>query len=209
MRVCVLHHVPVLNVGAALQQLLHNVHMTFFSCADQRRPAVLLLPWKQLLVACSLATTAAVEGLGAVCVRVCLPTTSSRLTLAPLLMSSCTMSRLPCSAASMRGVCPFCCNHTQTHSSAKHMKKQLGDGWRRGGPYIVASVHLLEAVQVGSQGRQVLVLHIAEEVLDGQCGHLDGCSGVHVGGWLMHPLLERHGKMHQCRFLIDCILFPP
>lgn len=34
-------------------------------------------------------------------------TTSSRLTLAPLLISSCTISKLPCSAASIRGVCPF------------------------------------------------------------------------------------------------------
>lgn len=71
MRACMHYHVPVLNVGAALQQLLHNVHVTFFSCADQRRPAILLLPWKQLLVACSRATTVAVEGLEAVCVRAC------------------------------------------------------------------------------------------------------------------------------------------
>lgn len=41
------------------------------------------------------------------CVCGCALTTSSKLTLAPLLMSSCTISRLPCSAATIRGVCPF------------------------------------------------------------------------------------------------------
>lgn len=38
---------------------------------------------------------------------VCVLTISSRLTLAPLLMSSCSISRFPCSAATIRGVCPF------------------------------------------------------------------------------------------------------
>lgn len=38
---------------------------------------------------------------------VCMLTTSSKLTLAPLLRSSCTISTLPCSDATIRGVCPF------------------------------------------------------------------------------------------------------
>lgn len=38
---------------------------------------------------------------------VCMLTTSSKLTLAPLRMSSCTISRFPSSAATIRGVCPF------------------------------------------------------------------------------------------------------
>lgn len=80
---------------------------------------------------------------------------------------------------------------------------EMMGGWERDGkesPYVVAPVHLLKAVQVGSQGCQVLVLHVAEEVLDGQRGHLDGRGGVHVGGWSLHPLLENHGEMCQYFF---------
>lgn len=46
--------------------------------------------------------------------------------------------------------------------------------------YVAASVHLLEAVQVGFESSQVLLLHVAKQVLDGQRGHLDGGGGVHV-----------------------------
>lgn len=46
--------------------------------------------------------------------------------------------------------------------------------------YVAASVHLLEAVQVGLESSQVLLLHVAKQVLDGQRGHLDGGGGVHV-----------------------------
>lgn len=53
--------------------------------------------------------------------------------------------------------------------------------------YITASVHLLEAVQVSFKGRQVFLLHVAEQVLDGQSGHLYGCGGVHDCGLLLHP----------------------
>lgn len=66
-----------------------------------------------------------------------------------------------------------------------------------GETYVVASVHLLETVQVSSQGRQILVLHVAEEVLDGQRGHLDGRGGVHDDGWSLRPLLEGKGAKHR------------
>lgn len=82
-----------------------------------------------------------------------------------------------------------------------------------GETYVVASVHLLEAVQVSSQGRQVLVLHVAEEVLDGQRGHLDGRGGVHDGGRSLRPLLEGQGEMHQHQHAGSCLIlfvfFPP
>lgn len=99
------------------------------------------------------------------------------------------MSRLPCSAANMRGVCPFCHTHTHTHSSGTFVTLINGGG-ASGGTYVVAPVHLLEAVQVSSESRQVFVFHIAEEVLDGQRGHLDGRGGVHVCGQSLRPLLE-------------------
>lgn len=54
--------------------------------------------------------------------------------------------------------------------------------------YVAAPVHLLEAVQVSFKSSQVLLLHIAEQVLDGQCGHLDGRGGVHVCCPSLRPL---------------------
>lgn len=72
--------------------------------------------------------------------------------------------------------------------------------------YVVASVHLLEAVQVSSQGRQVLILHVAEEVLDGQRGHLDGCGGVHDGCRSLCPLLEVQEAMHQHQHAGSCLI---
>lgn len=45
--------------------------------------------------------------------------------------------------------------------------------------YITATVHLFEFFQVGLKGSQVLLFHIAEEVLDGYSGHLYRCGGVH------------------------------
>ena len=48
--------------------------------------------------------------------------------------------------------------------------------------YITASVHLLELVQVCFQCSQILLFHVAKEVLDGHGGHLDGRGGVHGDG---------------------------
>ena len=53
--------------------------------------------------------------------------------------------------------------------------------------YVAASVHLLEAVQVSLESSQVLLLHVAEQVLDGQRGHLDGRGRVHVCGLSLRP----------------------
>ncbi len=45
--------------------------------------------------------------------------------------------------------------------------------------YIASTIHLFELVKMGFDGSQILFFHIAEEVLDGQSGHLDGGCGVH------------------------------
>lgn len=134
---CCSHHVSVFDVGAVLQQLLHHLQMTFFSCRDQRRPAVLtthtgrwcyrgnssigitkqptgklpLFPSNYSIQGEDAPVTESFYYYSTNYVKetetegvFVLLTTSSRLTLAPLLMSSWTISRLPCSAASIRGV---------------------------------------------------------------------------------------------------------
>lgn len=66
----------------------------------------------------------------------------------------------------------------------------INEGGVSGRTHVIAPVHFLEAVQVSSESGQIFVLHVAEEVLDGQRGHLDGCGGVHVCGLSLRPLLE-------------------
>lgn len=72
--------------------------------------------------------------------------------------------------------------------------------------YVAASVHLLEAVQVGFESSQVLLLHVAKQVLDGQRGHLDGRGGVHVCVRSVHPLLTSGSGGAE---LVCCYLFAP
>lgn len=45
--------------------------------------------------------------------------------------------------------------------------------------YITPAVHVSELVQVGLEGGHVVLLHVAEQTLDGQRGHLQGGGGVH------------------------------
>lgn len=45
--------------------------------------------------------------------------------------------------------------------------------------YITSTIHLFELVEMGFNSSQVLFFHVAEEILDGQSGHLDGGCGVH------------------------------
>lgn len=47
--------------------------------------------------------------------------------------------------------------------------------------YITPAVHISELVQMCFDGSQVLLLHVAEQALDGQRGHLQGGGGIH--GW--------------------------
>lgn len=65
------------------------------------------------------------------CVCIWELTISSKLTLAPLLMSSCTISRLPCSAATMRGVCPFWNKETQSTGGWLSNTNEIRRHWNK------------------------------------------------------------------------------
>lgn len=45
--------------------------------------------------------------------------------------------------------------------------------------HITAAVHIPELVQMRFDGLQVLLLHVAEQALDSQGGHLQGGGGIH------------------------------
>lgn len=45
--------------------------------------------------------------------------------------------------------------------------------------HVAAAVHIPELVQMRFDGLQVLLLHVAEQALDSQGGHLQGGGGIH------------------------------
>lgn len=60
--------------------------------------------------------------------------------------------------------------------------------------YITSAVHFSELVQMRFDGSQVLLLHVAEQTLDSQGGHLQGGGGIH-GGAPVHHRRAREKQM--------------